>query len=571
MTTITDSPRMSRLASRLGSAAQPRIRVHPTVVLVGGATALALAARLVLVVLGKFPLNDGGMFYVMARDLRANGWRLPAATTYNGLHLPFAYSPLGFYLADAVSALFHISLTHVFMYLPAVVSAATVPAAYLLFRAMMRSRPAAISSAFAFALLPQAFLWATDGGGVTRAPGLFFAILAVHQAHRLFVQRKDRALGPLALFIALALAAHLETGTWAATTCIVFVIAYRRDLSGVVRLGAAGVLSLLFTAPWWLTVVAQHGVGPFLNAGGTGDYSPFAPIQLVALLVTQEPGFPILAGLAALGAVVAVRRRHYFIAAWPLVIMLLDARAGATYAMLPIAMLAATGFIECLLPLLGVTTGDGAQRAGDQEEAAPATSISALLATNRARGAAYFVGGYATIAAIMLAFVPTAPTHALSAPNRAAMTWVSQNTPPDASFVVVSGQDQWSRDATAEWFPALAGRRSVGTVQATEWLGSSAFVSQQRAAAKLQQCAFEDEQCLESWLEQHPTLLAAAPSPAVAPQYVYVGIDIYADPTGSFEPCCGGLLQSLSHSNVYTKVFENDGAAVFKRVAPPPR
>ena len=48
--------------------------------------------------LAGFAINDGGMFAVMVDDLRANGYALPAFTTYNHLDIPFAYPPLGFYL-----------------------------------------------------------------------------------------------------------------------------------------------------------------------------------------------------------------------------------------------------------------------------------------------------------------------------------------------------------------------------------------------------------------------------------------------------------------------------------------
>ncbi len=53
-------------------------------------------------------VNDGGFFFSMTRDLEASNFRIPAFTTYNGGHIPFAYPPLGFYLAailDRVDAL----------------------------------------------------------------------------------------------------------------------------------------------------------------------------------------------------------------------------------------------------------------------------------------------------------------------------------------------------------------------------------------------------------------------------------------------------------------------------------
>ncbi len=38
--------------------------------------------RLVAVLKSTFPINDGGLFYIMTRDLAANNWQIPAYTSY---------------------------------------------------------------------------------------------------------------------------------------------------------------------------------------------------------------------------------------------------------------------------------------------------------------------------------------------------------------------------------------------------------------------------------------------------------------------------------------------------------
>ena len=57
-----------------------------------------------------FPLNDGGMFYTMIRDLRANHFILPQFTSYNFADIPFTYPPFGFYFAASLSALLPVSV-----------------------------------------------------------------------------------------------------------------------------------------------------------------------------------------------------------------------------------------------------------------------------------------------------------------------------------------------------------------------------------------------------------------------------------------------------------------------------
>src|SRR5687768_5996686 len=52
---------------------------------------------------GDFPINDGGLFYLMVQEVQRAGYALPAYTSYNGAQIPFAYPPFAFYLAAMVS------------------------------------------------------------------------------------------------------------------------------------------------------------------------------------------------------------------------------------------------------------------------------------------------------------------------------------------------------------------------------------------------------------------------------------------------------------------------------------
>jgi hypothetical protein len=54
---------------------------------------------------------------------------------------------------------------------------------------------------------------------------------------------------------------------------------------------------------------------------------------------------------------------------------------------------------------------------------------------------------------------------------------VKQNTPPTATFVVLTPVDWEVRDPVLEWFPALAERASLLTYQGSEWTGEYAHRS----------------------------------------------------------------------------------------------
>jgi hypothetical protein len=81
---------ISRISRRLNDI-DPSLLFLAISILIGG------YIRISGVLQSDFPLNDGGLFYTMIKDLMANGYRLPVTTSYNHLNLPFAY-PHYFYI-----------------------------------------------------------------------------------------------------------------------------------------------------------------------------------------------------------------------------------------------------------------------------------------------------------------------------------------------------------------------------------------------------------------------------------------------------------------------------------------
>ena len=67
------------------------------VVAAGLATAVAVWLRLAPL-FSDFAFGDGGLFWVMANDLRDNGFLPPELTTFNAGDIPWVYPPLGIYL-----------------------------------------------------------------------------------------------------------------------------------------------------------------------------------------------------------------------------------------------------------------------------------------------------------------------------------------------------------------------------------------------------------------------------------------------------------------------------------------
>jgi len=154
--------------------------------------ALATFVRGWLVASRDFPLNDGALFYLMTEELGTNAFRLPTMTAYNAANIPFAYSPLGFYVASALHLGLGIGLVDLFRFLPFFFGSLCVVAFFLLARDLVPSRPTVAAAVCTFAVLPRSFLWLIMGGGLTRSLGFLFAILALWQLHRAFTRQAWR-------------------------------------------------------------------------------------------------------------------------------------------------------------------------------------------------------------------------------------------------------------------------------------------------------------------------------------------------------------------------------------------
>jgi hypothetical protein len=496
------------------------------------------------VLMSSFPLNDGGMFTQAIIDLRHANFRLPDTLNYNGLPIAYAYPPLGFYVAGLAAAATNASVFTLLRIIPALFSVLTIVAFMLLAHDFLRKRDSVVVASLAFALVPRSHNWEIMGGGLTRSIGFFFAILAIWQAYRLYTRRSRLNLALTSVFGALACLSHLEMGMFVAFSVVLLFLVYGRTQSGLRDSIIVGAGVLLLTSPWWGTVIARHGLGPFLNAGQTGSHSP---ITVLILLLNpnwgQEPFFPLFSALAFLGLFYALVQRRSFLPLWVAAGLLIDPRKFETEAMVPMAMLVAIAIVDLLIPLV--------------RERVSSPSNIRFNRRIMAWGSPLIVG-----ILIMYGMFSSFATSAqgdigLSTSERQAMEWVRDSTAPDSRFIVISG-DPWALDRSGEWLPVLGNRVSASTVQGYEWLPDKAYTKQIDANLALQNCITMAVGCVDDWSSEHNT------------SFDYVYISTREESKGGVYPraaCCGGLAASFASDPDYALVIQNDGATIFERKA----
>jgi hypothetical protein len=525
----------------------------------GVAAALAVSVRAFLVMSRSFPLNDGALFFLMTREIAEHGFRLPITTAYNAASIPFAYSPLGFYLAAFLHAGVGLDLLGLFRVLPLVFSCLCVLAFYLLAQDLVPTRATRIAALATFAVLPRSFLWLIMGGGLTRSMGFFFAILTLWQVHRVYTREGRRHVAWATLFASLTVLSHLGTAPFVAFSAVLMLLSFGRSWHSVRASLVIVVGTVVLTSPWWASVAATHGFAPFIAAGATGGtiFGTHRGEALTKLaffgLGTAEPLFPLIGALAILGSFATLTRRGAFLPLWWLTIILLDTRAGATYASIPVALLAGLAITEVIVPIIarpplwGGAGSDIAQRGGWE------TVSRAPRRRQWAVGVVLFVLiGYGVASAVIRRPSLGAEGRyltSLTTDDRRAMSWVVQHTPPTSRFVIMVGgaAGGWWADRVGEWFPVLARRVSVATVQGTEWLPTGTFEDREREYDRLQGCAVWGVTCLEEWARAsgHP--------------YTHV----YIPKTLAF-PCCAPLDSALRHNPTYRLLFDGPGASIYE-------
>jgi uncharacterized membrane protein len=437
-----------------------------------------------------FPLNDGGLFGIMIQDLVDAGFLLPASTSYNGLNIPFAYPPLGFYVAGIGQQVFGLSIPETLRAVPLMVNLATIPAVYWLASAVLRSRSGGTLAALAFALLPRSYLVLITGGGITRGLGLLLAIIALGLAWRLLQSRDHRwwAVTVLGLDGGLTALAHPQAAVFQATSIVVFLPWAIDKREAVVRVAVSGAVGLVVLSTWLIPVIAVHGAQPLISAMESGQSGPEGLAQLLSLRFAELAVFDVITVAALIGTILAIRRRALMLPIWLVAIWLVDSRAGFTFAMIPLSLLAGYALLS-LTPSWLPTRGSRPLRSIRNHPVRAAVIVLVL--------------GGLVLANYYSGLRPASPLHALSTEHLQAMTWVGDHAPDEAEFAVVTDGAFWEDDATSEWFPALTDRRSAATVQGYEWLGNEAWQRQQDVYYDLQGCARDVLPCVVAWAERY--------------------------------------------------------------------
>jgi len=368
-----------------------------------------------------FPVGDGGLFAQMALDLRAHAFIPPPTVTYYGA--PWVYPPLGLYVLALIPGDPAVTL----QWLPATWSIGLIGAVWLLAKELL-GRRAAGAAAMVYALVPWSYLWLIQGGGVTRAPGALFAVLAVWAA----VKQRWLLLG---VFMGMTVITHPEAALFGIMSVWIVWGARWRSWRAFLAIPVA----LAITSTWLAILLPRLGVDGLLNAvmsraGGLG----FDSLRKVIVLGELWP----VALLGLIGVWLCLRGgRERWLVVWAVACMLLPGAIGRW-----VAVPWAIWWAVALEPVLRT----------------PGMRRWALV----------------PVAATLCALVALGATEPqLSEADRVRMAQIAQTVPPGVSYAV-SGSPEMM-----EWFPYLAKHHSTTSGYGYEWVGGIPAIAADRVYA----------------------------------------------------------------------------------------
>jgi hypothetical protein len=150
-----------------------------------------------------------------------------------------------------------------------------------------------------------------------------------------------------------------------------------------------------------------------------------------------------------------------------------------------------------------------------------------------------------------LSFSPPLLTPAI----RQSMEWTAQNSAPQSRFLILTANPWWD-DPLTEWFPALAERTSLTTVQGYEWTSPVQFAQRVNSYDTVRSCLQSLQvECLTNW------------SAAQQAPFDYIFIPKLSPSKGLAALENTPLVQALRQSPAYRLVSEQAGALIFKPLA----
>ncbi len=266
------------------------------------------------------PFDLGGLFYQMSLEIADNGFAMPVSIPYyypGGL--PFAYPPLAFYIQAVLISLLSPRLFVTINLLPALFSVMSLFVFLLLAKEIFCERWLSLAALFIFAILPLAVTEQVQAMGLAESLGtgmlILYTLALVHAVRQPNMQHWLVAGFTLALCVVSSpgslYAAVLISLLFACV--VIYTNIKQRDPRGVLGLVIISLSGLILTAPYWLSVISNHGIGILIGAFTGQNSNLFSEIKTNLLAFRLIWATPLWNGLFLISLGLILMRRRYLL------------------------------------------------------------------------------------------------------------------------------------------------------------------------------------------------------------------------------------------------------------------
>jgi len=415
------------------------------------------------------PLNPAGFYLSSIEAVMSNGYIIPSKLIQFGDGIPFAYPPLSFYVSSLISEVTgDIILTAkyapgIFYYIQSVLLLCFV------YR-WTGSKRISMWSFISFILMPQVVGRSIYGDGlITSISGIFMFLGWICATYSSRGWYKYDILGGVG--VGAAVASHPIVGVFSALGYVVVKLSVRGFSSDWGKEVIVSVVaSLLIVGPWVGSVIVEHGLSPFQAAAADSKSGlsllkdPAGIVDYLLRTYTGKRG-TITISLIPYGFSVIycfLSRKYYIVT------------------LLIISVLSTKGYPLTSAPLISICLGFFVEEAIKKEEINTEKKVFLRLAP-------YLVSVILFSMSIGLANI----YYDSSGDKSEMYTWISENTPKDASFLKKGG---------AENIPFFTGRNIVYPGLGAEWMPSSTHQNGQKENRDFKRTFFgcREIKCLES-------------------------------------------------------------------------
>jgi hypothetical protein len=403
------------------------------------------------------PFRLGGLFYEFSRQIALNNFAFPETIPYYSAGgIPFAYPPLSFYVQAAIIKFIAPPLFYSINLIPPIITLLSLPAFYWMIRQFTDDVHLMVASLLAFALMPTAFINQIEGAGLAESFGIVALILylGILFRWRKASNTKDSVLGGIALAICvLSSPGSAYAAALFSMVLFVWVVLEARKTRNMKPTGLlllVGLIGLVISAPYWITVMRNHGFDFFITPFLGQHQSDVSPLQIEQILSFQ-PGGALLGfiwnWLIFAGLIWAVLKRRYLIVVMFLTFWLIP-REGVWLVAIPAAILAGMGFVYILLPLFQEVF----QTSADSRPPSAPGILAVVLVILIFANALFSLGAYIA-----------EPEWKISRNQIASLKEFQQGIPENERVIV------FGSIGLAEWAPAILQREVLNIEYGLEW------------------------------------------------------------------------------------------------------